>query len=476
MFGTIFKVSLIRNARDPIALVMQLLFPVAVILVLGTALSGTDDVLDEPVKTAVANEDDGTQGERVVEFLGSEEMADYIAVAEFDRREEAERAIREERMETALHIPSGFSAAVEFGERAGGAGQAAEPGEGAPGEPTPGHAAEPGDPAAPGEGAEAADPAAPGEAPGEATLAVIQGPDVEIAGAVLRSIVENYLSGMNAVLAVMEAGAFGEAFDGLESAIGLDPTEQEDIDAAGWESMEREEIAERLEEHFRDEAEGDREGYKPVLADITDAGADREPGRMIDYYAVTMLVMFSIFGALFASFGIHEQYLSGAGIRIRCAPVRPGVAVTGVSASAFVTTLAAGAFVVVVGALLLGVNWGENYLLIGTVLVALALFAAGFGVFVVGLFRDERITQIVIQFVAFVGAFFTGSFVRLPGDLLLFDVVARVFPHKYALDALFNAVYGGPAVVTLGNAAGLAAVALALGFVGTKLLSRENRS
>ena len=91
MFLRIFLYTIKRQTRDKEAMIMLMIFPIVLILVLGSALSwafkpNSIDIL----KVSYFNEDTGRAGQELDGFIFSEEIAGYLDVKKVSSRDEGE--------------------------------------------------------------------------------------------------------------------------------------------------------------------------------------------------------------------------------------------------------------------------------------------------------------------------------------------------------------------------------------------------
>ncbi|MFD0867893.1 MULTISPECIES: ABC transporter permease [Paenibacillus] len=114
------RYELVRILRNKSTYLLQLLLPLLLIFILGSALSSfmnTDQPLEE-VKVAVVSQDQGALQQGLEQFLASEGIRDRLK-AEFPAAEEEALAmLKEGEADLAVIIPAGFSSSVLAGEEA----------------------------------------------------------------------------------------------------------------------------------------------------------------------------------------------------------------------------------------------------------------------------------------------------------------------------------------------------------------------
>lgn len=105
----IARKDLLQRLRDRTALILAVLAPAALAAILSLALGGTDDL---EIELVVATEDDGAIASTFVAGLLG---LDGVTVERVGSRDEAVRAIEEERATGGVVIPAGFSAGATSG-------------------------------------------------------------------------------------------------------------------------------------------------------------------------------------------------------------------------------------------------------------------------------------------------------------------------------------------------------------------------
>ncbi|KRE90499.1 hypothetical protein ASG89_09440 [Paenibacillus sp. Soil766] len=107
-----------RKLRMRYVFLIQLLMPLMLIFILGSALSGafkTEDKTPSPVKVDLVQDDTGALRESFLGFLATPEINKLIQTNVISTREEAVKRLRDGESEFALLIPSDFSSQVTSG-------------------------------------------------------------------------------------------------------------------------------------------------------------------------------------------------------------------------------------------------------------------------------------------------------------------------------------------------------------------------
>lgn len=117
----IAKYEIQRMLRKRTVFLVQLLMPLLLIFILGSALSGafkTEDKTPNPVKVDIVQDDSGVLRESFQSFLASPEINKSLQTNVISTREEAVKRLRDGDSDFALLIPSDFSSQVTTGHTA----------------------------------------------------------------------------------------------------------------------------------------------------------------------------------------------------------------------------------------------------------------------------------------------------------------------------------------------------------------------
>lgn len=194
-----------------------------------------------------------------------------------------------------------------------------------------------------------------------------------------------------------------------------------------------------------------------------------DAGSPFSYPAAANLVLFTFINTMAVGGVIVESRRLGVTRRLLAGPVSPSTVVVGYAASRFVVALLQGLLVVVAGALLFDVRWGQPGAVVALV-VLFSLVAAGAGVLVGAVARTPEQAQSIgvplgIAMGMLGGALWPLQFVP---DWL--RQLGHVTPHAWAMDGWVAVVFedGGVAdiavelAVLAGFGIGLMAIAAAL--------------
>lgn len=110
--------TILRNLRDKRSLALTLLFPIFLILILGSALSkiyspGTIS----KITTAYINEDRGEMGKQFENFLNRKEIKDLLEIKKVASYDDGIKLIKANNAEELIYIPSDYSSNVAVGKK-----------------------------------------------------------------------------------------------------------------------------------------------------------------------------------------------------------------------------------------------------------------------------------------------------------------------------------------------------------------------
>ena len=184
-----------------------------------------------------------------------------------------------------------------------------------------------------------------------------------------------------------------------------------------------------------------------VIEDLPVAASGIMPGAM-DYYAVTMLVLFIMYGSMYSAFGMSESYLDAIGQRIKGTPIHAAEHYIGLVSANIITVFAQAMIVVTFAKFVYNVNWGPNIPMVLLITFILVLVANGLGAMVIMLIRNETQASLILNVIIPVFAFIAGAYFKFPFQGNIMPVLQHLSPNYLAQTAIFNTIYGGPASQT----------------------------
>ncbi len=184
-------------------------------------------------------------------------------------------------------------------------------------------------------------------------------------------------------------------------------------------------------------------GYAPMPAlfetrEISRAG--RAPGAL-DFYAVSMLVLFLMYVAGYSVDALREDILEPIGRRVRTTAIRPWVHLSARFTANAMSGLVQAAVIILVTRFAFGANWGTRPFLLAAMVAAITLFAVGLGGLILALVRDGQKALSLVTAVAIGSMVVSGGAIPLgpvgPG----LRAIQRLLPHYQGQTALLALVF-----------------------------------
>lgn len=213
--------------------------------------------------------------------------------------------------------------------------------------------------------------------------------------------------------------------------------------------------------------------YAPAVGSIEDhpiAASGLMPNAL-GYYSVTMLVMITMYGTLYAAGGIGETSLKPVGLRVKATPIRPWEQYLGVTL-ANVFTVYCGALVIIAFThFVYGVSWGTNIPMVLLTTFMHVFLAIGLGTMAISLTKDIVKASGLLNALTIISTFLAGGYFKvvLPSS---FAWVQYLSPNYLVQTALFNTIYDGPARQTIAMLTAMAGIII-VSFVVSMLAERR---
>lgn len=192
-----------------------------------------------------------------------------------------------------------------------------------------------------------------------------------------------------------------------------------------------------------------------------------------DYYAVTMIIMIMMFGAIYSNFAIDKDYYSVVGGRVKSSPVRLWEMFLGEGIGVVFTLLWQALVLILVSRFMFNVNFGNSLGVIAITIISLAIMSTMLGIFVCmatkkGLY-GLAILNILVPILTFLG----GGFVKIDfGDGVL-GKLSRITPNYLAQNAIFKSIYRADSKEVLFSILGIWVFTFIL-FIGAKVSGRRD--
>jgi ABC-2 type transport system permease protein len=207
-----------------------------------------------------------------------------------------------------------------------------------------------------------------------------------------------------------------------------------------------------------------------VIEDLPVAASGIMPGAM-DYYAVTMLVLFIMYGSMYSAFGMSESYLATIGQRIKGTPIRAAEHYIGLVSANIITVFIQSLIVVAFTKFVYGVNWGANLPMVLLIAFILVVVSIGLGAMIIMLIRNETHASVILNVIIPVFAFIAGAYFKFPIQGSIMPALQQFSPNYLAQTAIFNTIYDGPTSQTTLMLGGL--VFLAIGTFAVAMVAER---
>lgn len=342
---SIIYYTALRNFRDYKSLSSMLLFPIILILILGSALKTNYEPpkLDR-MPVAYINKDAGEISKHFTEYINQEEIGKILEVKKISSLDEANKLLDSRDVRGIVFIDEDYSKKIISGEKA--------------------------------------------------EIKVFTRSNGNLKSAILQNIVDGFVAGANTTQAIMK---------NINQPVNI-------------------------------------KGYESILSKpITVEGS---VPRAIDYYAVTMLVMTLMYGAIYACHGVAEDIFENIGKRISVSPVKLYENIGGKTIGTLLSVFLQGIVVILFTKYVYKTNWGNNMLLIILIAFSLAVLSTSIGIAACMITGEARKGQGLVDILVPLMTFFSGGYAKLPVSES-FDRLRYFVPNQLGHNAFFNAVYGG---------------------------------
>ncbi len=175
---------------------------------------------------------------------------------------------------------------------------------------------------------------------------------------------------------------------------------------------------------------------------IRSLSSSRTP-EAVDYFGVTILVMFLLYSAHFSADGLINEKRIGTLQRISVSPAQNYSILAGISLSAITASIIQSVIIIYVASKIFGVYYGNNLFLLGIVLLSVILVVVSFGIWIGALFICNKeniggIINISILFMCFLG----GSWIPIP-ETGFFSILCKISPVYWFNKIVLAVIYGG---------------------------------
>lgn len=342
-----------RFLMDFKPIVIMIVSYMIIILILGSAFESEFENSDlETVHVLYVNDDAGEYGNNFLnELINMDEIKDLIQFEKAESYEDAEKKIKDEEADALVYLPEEFSKQVENQEDS-------------------------------------------------SVVKVYRSRYSGINATVVQSVMESYVSGLNAAGVVYQMTGSLEGF-------------QFDMD----EGIEEQPLT--------------KEGKVP---------------DSIGYYAVAMVMMMLLFGADYGNQGISEEYHGAIGDRMRLSQIKPFQQYTGKIIGISLVQFMQALIIILFTKVAYDVYWGHNAGILLLIIFTFCVLTTTFGGMLSLLMGDKQKASTIISTAVFVFTFLAGGFVVIDfGFAKYFSI------NYYGQSAVTNLIYDGSMALVTRN-------------------------
>lgn len=192
-----------------------------------------------------------------------------------------------------------------------------------------------------------------------------------------------------------------------------------------------------------------------------------------DYYAVTMLIMIIMFGAIYANFAIDKDYYSVVGGRIKSSPVKLWEVFLGEGIGVVFTLLWQSVILLLFAKFVFKVNFGNNMSLIFITILSLAIMSTMLGICACMITKKGLYGLALLNILVPILTFLGGGFVKVDFGNRFLGKLSHITPNYLAQNAIFKSIYGGNLKEIFLNILGIWVLTLIL-FIGAKIAGRRD--
>ena len=166
-----------------------------------------------------------------------------------------------------------------------------------------------------------------------------------------------------------------------------------------------------------------------------------DPISSMNYYAITMLVMFSMWGAFNGSQGLSEDLFTAVKYRIQGAPISKLGYYTGKSLGLIASNFFNILIIIFFTKFAYGVNWGNQIAYVILIAFLLSMLSIQIGIFLSVIMKDESSVNTAINGIVVVSTFVAGGFMPLQSENPIFKMIQRISPNYHGQNAFINLIY-----------------------------------
>lgn len=342
--------SLIKlKFRDKKTLVLNLLFPIVLVMILGSALKSTDAFSVQDLgktKICYLNSDNKDMSKSFDEFLKNKSIKEIVTAKNVKSVSEGKKLVNDESVYAFIYIDKNYSKNINSDKKG--------------------------------------------------KISIYETKTNTVRNAIVESLVDSYNTGANTVMTASKIAMAREQY------ISRDNVKEQYLNIDG-----------------------------------------KTPGA-IDYYAVTMLVLTIMYGALYSVSDLKQMFYDNVGRRIKTTRTNIFQHIIGIlSAEVIFLMIECGIFVLFTK-YVYGCNWGSNPSKIALIFFALSCIATALGIMVGSIFKDDKKASGIVQIVIPILTFVSGGYYKI---VLVNTDFLKYVPSYLAQTALFNTIYKDSSVI-----------------------------
>jgi ABC-2 type transport system permease protein len=345
---TVAYYTIIKNFRDKKSFCLTVLFPILLILILGTALNQAyaHNKITK-INVVYLSEDKGEMPKQFDKFLNSTSIRSLLTVHKVKSYAEGKKQVDDKNATSFIFINSKYTSNVLAGKKS--------------------------------------------------VIEVYQSNDNILSISVVKNIIDSFANGANTMTALYKMGA----------------------------------------------TDGTYKVYKNIK-EMPIKTTGTEP-RAIDYYAVTMLALTLMYGALYGTFNMAEDKLEKTYIRIKSAPMKAYENYLGKILGTLATLVLQALMLIFFTKFVYHSNWGSDLTTIILISILFSFCTAAIGIMAFSLTNDAMKASGIINVLVVFFTFISGGYAKISADGTWFEKFSYISPNKLFQTAIFNTIYGGSA-------------------------------
>lgn len=163
--------------------------------------------------------------------------------------------------------------------------------------------------------------------------------------------------------------------------------------------------------------------------------------RALDYYAVTMVVMIALYGAMGGSAVIEVEKRQNTLTRLYCSPQNSLLILMSKAMAQLVFLYAQLCIIVLFSKYIYKANWGNNILAILFILLIYSIFVVFWGLSIALLTRSILLSKVLISSFAVAATFIAGGYFIVDIRTRFLQTIRNLLPNYVVQSTLFTLIY-----------------------------------